>query len=75
MLANQFYNKLRQNICVDGVIFICGQDIRGIKHNKEPTVIKKTYFCVMVGRESGNAVNEWISKPGCRSMVNMECKN
>jgi hypothetical protein len=57
---------------VDGVTYICGQDVREIKLNKEPTIIKKTYFCVMVRDKSGNADNVWISIPGCRSAVNME---
>jgi hypothetical protein len=45
---------------VDSVTYICGQDIREIKHNKEPAVIKKPYFYAMVREKSGNADNVWI---------------
>ncbi len=70
MSANELYNNLRLNICVDGVIYICWQDEKNTKNNKERILVKKKYFCVMVRGISGNPYSKDVDPLFIRNTKN-----
>ena len=74
MTPRELYTTKRQNICVDSVTYVCGVDAKEVKHYKEMTIIKKTYFCGIVRETSGNADNVWMPKTSYRSKVHTGCK-
>jgi hypothetical protein len=63
--ANELYNKQRLNISMDGVTYVCGNDVKETKNNKDKMAIQKT----LVREKSGDSDNIWILKPRCRTSV------
>jgi hypothetical protein len=40
---------------MDGVTYVCGQDVKAKKYIKDTMTVQKTYFYVVAREKSGNA--------------------